>query len=284
MPTEENVIVPTNVDPRRNIFRDDLGAFIKSLMPNEVVSSRTMQFIVISQAAIFFWLWSTASFPLIPKPFEVWKAFKMMWFNEGLGQELITSALLNLKALGLATAVSLLLSYSTVIPICRPLVTVFTKGRFLGLIGLYVFFILAFGSGQALKIILLAFGESVFFVTSMSSVVAQIPKEEFDHARTLRMNEWRVVWEVVVLGTLPKAFDVIRDNAAMGWTMLTMVEGISRAGGVGALMLNENKHFNLAAVVAIQLSIMLLGFCNDSLIGWLKTQICPYSVLNLERR
>ena len=48
----------------------------------------------------------------------------------------------------------------------------------------------------------------------------------------------------------------MRQNAAMGWMMLTMVEGISRSeGGVGAMLLNQNKHFHLSAVFAIQLTI-----------------------------
>src|SRR5437867_629398 len=86
----------------------------------------------------------------------------------------------------------------------------------------------------ATQVALLVFGMTVFFVTSMLDVVAAIPKESFDHARTLRMGEWRTVWEVLVLGTAEKAMDVLRQNAAIGWMMLTMVEGISRSeGGVG---------------------------------------------------
>ena len=42
---------------------------------------------------------------------------------------------------------------------------------------------------------------TVFYVTSMAAVVLEIPRERFDHARTLRMGEWHVVWELVVLGT-----------------------------------------------------------------------------------
>src|SRR2546423_1702414 len=81
----------------------------------------------------------------------------------------------------------------------------------------------------------------VFFVTSMASVIAAIPKEDFDHARTLRMSEWRVVWEVVILGTVATAFEVMRQNAAIGWMMLTTVEGIFRGeGGVGAMLMNRS--------------------------------------------
>jgi NitT/TauT family transport system permease protein len=67
--------------------------------------------------------------------------------------------------------------------------------------------------------------------------------------------------------------------------MLTMVEGISRAeGGVGAMLLNQNKHLHLDAVFAIQILILLVGIGMDYLIGVVKNIICPYASLSLERR
>ena len=99
------------------------------------------------------------------------------------------------------------------------------------------------------------------------------------------MSEWRVVWEVVVLGTFDKAIEVFRQNAAIGWMMLTMVEGISRAeGGIGAMLLNQNKHFHLAEVFAIQLVILTVGLGQDFAIGFFKKMVCPYADLSLERR
>jgi NitT/TauT family transport system permease protein len=136
-----------------------------------------------------------------------------------------------------------------------------------------------------LKLSLLVFSVSVFFVTGMADVIESIPKEKFDLARTLRMGEWRVVWEVIVLGQVDKAFDVLRQNAAIGWMMLTMVEGIVRSeGGVGTILLDQNHHFRLAAVFAIQLTILLLGLMQDYGIGLTKNMLCPYAALTLERK
>jgi NitT/TauT family transport system permease protein len=119
----------------------------------------------------------------------------------------------------------------------------------------------------------------------MADVINGVPKEMFDLARTLRMGEWRVVWEVIVLGQIDKVFDVLRQNAAMGWMMLTMVEGIVRSeGGVGTVLLDQNHHFRLAAVFAIQLTILLLGLFQDYSIGVAKSLLCPYAVLTLERK
>jgi NitT/TauT family transport system permease protein len=125
----------------------------------------------------------------------------------------------------------------------------------------------------------------VFFVTSMASVVATIPKEQFDHARTLRMGEWRVVWEVVILGTAVQAFDVLRQNAAIGWMMLTMVEGIVKSeGGIGVALLNQQKYTNYAGVYAIQLLILAVGILQDYGIVALRKFVCPYADLTLERK
>ncbi len=202
-----------------------------------------------------------------------------------MGQELIVSFSLNVQAMAWATVISLGLAYLTVVPFFQPIVQAISKGRFLGMVGLTFFFTVIFASGHRLKVSLLVFGVAVFFVTSMIDVVAQVPKEKFDLARTLRMGEWRVVWEVLVLGRADAAFDAMRQNAAMGWMMLTMVEGISRSeGGVGALLLNQNKHFRLEAVFAIQIAILVIGLLQDYVLGLAKTFLFPYASLQLEKR
>lgn len=262
-----------------------LQAAAASFMPNRALSRTAMQVIVVTQGALALLIWWTSSFAVLPRPDEVARAFHALWFTEGLGQELVTSLRMNLEALALTLLISLGLSYLTVLPAFRPIAAAVSKGRFLGLIGLTFAFTLLVGGGHPLKVWLLVFGMTVFFVTSMAGVVAEIPSDRFDHARTLRMSEWRVVWEVVILGTADRAIEVLRQNAAIGWMMLTMVEGISRAeGGVGAMLLNQNKHFRLAEVFAIQLTILAVGLLQDYAIGGLRRVLCPYADLTLERR
>jgi len=261
------------------------GELLGAFAPNRIIAPNSVRIIVVFQVAVLLVVWATSSYPFLPKPAAVWAAFTDLWAHEGLGQELITSFLLNVQAMAWATVLSLGLAYLTVVPFFRPMVMALSKGRFLGMVGLTFFFTLMFSSGHHLKVGLLVFGVGVFFVTSMIDVVAQIPKSKFDLARTLRMGEWRVVWEVIVLGRADAAFDMLRQNAAMGWMMLTMVEGISRSeGGIGAMLLNQNKHFRLEAVFAIQIAILIIGLFQDYAIGVAKKFICPYADLQLERR
>jgi NitT/TauT family transport system permease protein len=260
----------------------DLG---DAFRPNRVVSRATLQILIAAQVLIFLLIWWRSPFAVLPRPDEVIKALGSLWMTQGLGPELWTSFKANLEALAITLVISLGLSYLTVLPVWRPIVTAISKGRFIGLTGLTFIFTLVFGGGHPLKISLLVFGMTVFFVTSMASVVAAIPKEKFDYARSLRLSEWRVVWEVVVLGTADQAIEVLRQNAAMGWMMLTMVESISRSeGGVGAMLLNQNKHFHLAEVFAIQGLILIVGLVQDYGIGFTKKLLLPYANLTLERQ
>ena len=262
-----------------------MNKVLSAFVPNRAISRNTLRLIVAFQVAIVLLIWINSPFRVLPQPMEVVRAFQGLWFEQGLGRELWTSFSMNLEALGLTILLSLALSYLAVVPAFRPVASAVSKGRFLGLIGLTFVFTLMVGGGRPLKVSLLVFGMTVFFVTSMAAEVLSIPKEKFDHARTLRMNEWRVVWEVVILGTADRAFEVLRQNAAIGWMMLTMVEGISRSeGGVGAMLLNQNKHFHIAEVFAIQITILLVGLFQDYGIGVARRLFLPYADLTLEKR
>ena len=258
---------------------------LAAFLPNRAVSPGVMRIIIACEVALFLVVWLNSPFKVLPRPMEVVSALRSLWLTQGLGPALIASFKTNVFALFWTAVISLALSYLTVIPIFRPFVAAVSKARFLSLVGFTFVFTLMVRSGGQLKLWLLIFGMTVFFVTSMASVIAAIAKSEFDHARTLRMNEWQVVWEVVILGTAEKAFEVMRQNAAIGWMMLTMVEGIVKyEGGVGAMLLAENKLFRLADIFAIQIVILLVGLFQDYLIGVLRRIVCPYADLTLERK
>ena len=253
-------------------------------LPNRRVPMSALLLAGLIEAGLFLVLWLLSPFDVLPKPLEVVSALGRLWTTQGMGQELATSLGLNLQALFWSSVLSLGLAYLTVLPVFRPFVAAFSKGRFLSLAGFTFIFTLVVGGGRPLQISLLTFAITVFYVTSMASVIAAIPKAEFDHARTLRMSEGRIVWEVVILGTADKAFEVLRQNAAMGWMMLSLIEGIVRSGGgIGAMLLAESHHFMLAEVFAIQLVILVVGMMQDFAIEWLRRLLCPYSALTLER-
>jgi NitT/TauT family transport system permease protein len=253
--------------------------------PNQTLSKTVLIGMVSVQIVLALAWWMSGTSEIIPKPGEIWGAFKKMVFEEKILPELWSSAMLSVKSMTIAVIVSLLFSYLTVMPFFRPIAFVLSKGRFLGLAGLTFIFTLMTANGHDLKVTLLVFGISVFFITSMTSVIQNIPKSDYNYARTLRMNEWETVWHVVVLWRLDQVFEIIRNTFAISWTMLTMVEGLVRSeGGIGSVLLSQNKHFHIDAVFAIQLTILIFGILQDYIIGVLKNFFCPHAKITLERK
>jgi NitT/TauT family transport system permease protein len=251
--------------------------------PNRTVSKPVVLIIIAIQIVLLLAVWYSTG-ELIPKPHEVFNALGSFFKEGDLLRELVTSTGLCLQAMGIATILSLIVAYLTVLPFFRPSAFLISKGRFLTLVGLSFVFTLMVSGGHSLKVWLMVFGISVFMVTSLISMIKNIPRIEFDHARTLRMSEWQTVWEVVILGKIDQVFEIIRQNFAIAWMMLTMVEGISRSeGGIGTMLLNQSKHLHLDAVFAIQIVILLVGIFMDYLIGVFKNILCPYARLTLER-
>jgi len=257
---------------------------LDALRPNRRIALPISLAYAVASAAVFGVAWQLSA-GAIPSPPEVAAALVRLWTQQGLFDELSTSFALNAEAIAWTAAIALGLAYATVIPAARPIVAAVSKLRFTGMVGWAFVFTLWAQGGHQLKLWMLVFGMVPFFVTAMAAVVAELPSERFDHARTLGMAEWRVVWEVVIRGTADQALEALRQNAAMGWMMLTMVEGIVRAeGGIGALMLNENKHLKLDAVFALILVVLVVGAVQDRALAWLRRVVCPYADLVIQRR
>lgn len=256
---------------------------ITMFQPNGHVSATGRNVILLATLIAVVGLWFCVP-AFVPNPIETFQAYPHL-FEMGLVYQLYISLVTNLQAIAISCLLTVPLSYLTVLPAVRPIVHAMCKGRFLGLTGFVIFFTLLFGGGHGLKVALLVFGMSTFLITSLFEIVENIPREEFDHARTLRMGRWGSVLEVVVLGRFDQVLDAVRQNAAMGWVMLTMVEGLVRfEGGLGALMLAEDKHIKLDAVFAIQLLVIGVGIAQDQILKAFRHVVCPYADLALERR
>lgn len=225
--------------------------------------------------------WAMLPGKIIPSPAAVVGALPRLWLEDGLGQDLLTSVILNLQAGVLMSLVSLLVAYSSVVPLLQPLSVIFSAGRFNSFVGLPLLLTIMIGNAHAIKLVLLAVAMSVFSVPAIVDIIHNIPAEKFEDARVLRMNPWRVTWEVVILGRIDEAIDVLRTNIGMGFMLLPMVEGLFRSeGGIGVLVLMENKYLRLDAVYCIVLVTMGVGLLQDRAIIWLKQTFCPYTFLD----
>lgn len=254
---------------------------LKSLFaPNAQPRPMVFTTMVVAQAAVLLLLWLFYPLKLFPSLGEVFRSLGDLITTQGLIPELWASMTTALQALAVATVLALSISYLTALPFFRPIAYAASKMRYLTLTGLTFFMALMLSSGHQVKLSVLIFGATVYLVTGMTSVMLTTTQEEMDHARTLGLSEWRSFLEVVVRGKLDDMLEVVRQNFAIIWTMITLVETLYQSeGGIGLLLYKQNRYLHLDGVVAIQLVILATGAAQDYVFVLLRRVFFPYAVL-----
>lgn len=242
----------------------------------------SVKFLAFGQLVLLLALWMAApSSTGIPSPLAVISAWNTLASQQGMLLELWTSIETITVAIVLSGAISWTIAALYTADLFKPIGTFVSSMRFLGFAGLTFLFTLWTSSAYGLKLSLLTFGMTVFLTRSMVDVVKATPQSEIDYARTLGLSGWKLTLELMGRGRSGDMLDLIRQNAAVGWTLLAMVEGITRSeGGIGAMLLNSNKYFNMNAVFAIQLTILTYGILQDQALSWLRGILCPWTKLN----
>jgi len=242
----------------------------------------SVKFIAGTQLALLIVLWFAAPASTgIPSPLSILQSWNTLALNSGLIRELFASTVVIWQAIFLSGFIAMSVAYLTTADMFKPVGTFVASMRFLGFAGLTFLFTLWTSSADMLKLSLLTFGMTVFLTRATIDVVKSVPQSDIDYARSLGLSGWGLTWELMVRGRLADMLDLIRQNAAVGWTLLAMVEGITRSeGGIGALLLNQNKYFNMEAVFAIQLTILAYGILQDYALQWVRRLACPHSELN----
>lgn len=257
--------------------------FTKYVNPFSGDTYRMLVMMTFVQLAMFLTMWTFMPISGLSSPVEIISSLKSLVLEQGLVRELLVSILVILKAIFYSSVISLALGYLSTALIFRPFSTAVSSFRFLGFAGIPFLFTLWTSSGMELKLWLLTFGMTVSLTTTIVAEVKSLGKDQVDYARTLGLKGWGITYEMIVLGKIDIMIDLIRQNAAIGWTMLSMVEGLVRSdGGIGTLLINQNKYFHISSVFAIQGVILTYGILQDFGFKWLRGFVCPYSKLNRE--
>jgi NitT/TauT family transport system permease protein len=223
-------------------------------------------------------LWQISPGGLIPGPLRVLEALGNLLSGRLLYDSLLASLILTFKALVYSLVLTLLFSYLSVLPFFRPAAEFIVKCRYLTLTGLIFIFTLLTRDGGALKLSLLVFGIVPFFTTSFLAVILRTPAQEFELCQTLGYGRWETLYEVIIIGKADQVFEVVRQNFAIAWMMITMVEGLNMSeGGIGTLLIKYNKYNDLPHVLALQVLVFGLGLCFDYGLGLLRRWLFAYT-------
>jgi ABC-type nitrate/sulfonate/bicarbonate transport system permease component len=251
-----------------------------AFLPNKPLENRTTLYILFIWIVGTFLFWNFSDTSLLSKPADILTSAKSLIGEHYFLSDLLISTGLCVKAMFYAVLISYSIALLSIIPFFRPSANFVAKARFLSTVGLTFIFAQATADTSSQKTSILVFCITVFLVTSFLSIIASVENSEYDYARTLKLNEWESVWHVIVIGKADLFLDMIRQNFAIAWMMLAMVENLCRAdGGIGVVLTDQNKHFHLDAVYAIQIIILIVGIFLDWFLGFLRRTFFPYTTL-----
>lgn len=234
---------------------------------NGTLSTTMRSGLILFYALVIFLLWKFATPAGIPGPEKCWQAWQELVGQYNLLGELFNSAQTCLVAMFITILATMVLAYLSRIPFFEPLVVLLTRFRFLSLIGISFIFLLFTSTSWQAKLTTMSFTIITYLLTGLLAVIRDIPQRMFNYSRTLRMSEAEVTWYTVVRGTLYEACDLMVQNFAIAWMMLTSIEAMFREyGGIGALLVNVYQRKGFEYVFAIQLTILVVGLLLDSLL------------------
>lgn len=248
--------------------------------PFGIINKQTLAMVIVLQVVATLLLWQTSSSALIPKPGHVLQAFGTLISSRAFLDNMVVSLVLTLKAMCYSIVITLFFAYASVIPFFKTIAQFIVKCRYLTLTGLIFIFTLLTKDGSELKLSLLVFGIVPFFTTSFLAVILNIDKQEYELCKTLGYNNWQTLYEVIIVGKADQVFEILRQNFAISWLMITMVEGLSMSeGGIGSLLIKYNKYNDLTHVIALQLVLFIIGLFFDFLLGITRHWLFPHSKL-----
>jgi NitT/TauT family transport system permease protein/taurine transport system permease protein len=100
--------------------------------------------------------------------------------------------------------------------------------------------------------------------------VRSVPEDLRRAARTLGASPARVVWEVILPGSLPNIITGLRNGLGFGWRALIATEIIVGTSGIGFLMFDARR---AGSVVEILLGMIVLGLLWYIVDGWVLAPI-----------
>ncbi len=252
---------------------------IAAFLPHVPLPSSAMRVITLVHIAIAIGFWMMIPESTFPGPVSIVDAIGKLWTENALGRELIVSLTLNFQMILILIPIGILTVIARSLSVTKGIVTVFGNFRFLSTAGITLILTYYTSGAHSLKLSILVVFVGAFCIAGWARMVDAVPQAERDYMRTMGMSEWQAMYETDLRGRASEMLEILRQNQAMGWMMLTAVEGIARSeGGVGTLLLNSQRTWNLDEVYAIQILLWIVGLLID--FGFVKARkIFPWAGL-----
>ena len=228
------------------------------------------------------WTWVTRaqwfSEQILVPPQAVLEAFHEVWDSGELPADLKISLYRLLLGFSLGAAagviVGALLAASRQVRVyLGPTFHVLRQVPTLSLIPL---FILLFGIGETLKIIIIV--KSTIFPVAVATLegVGNIPRDYRDVGRAYRLGPWAQFRDILFPAAVPALLTGARIALGRSWMVLVAVELLAADSGIGQMMEIGRQMLRLDIVMVGVIVTGSLGFLFDRGLRWLERALLPW--------
>jgi len=212
--------------------------------------------------------WELAPRQILPSPLRVLRTGMALW-DDGTLLANLDASLLRLAAgfllgavAGIAFGVALGLSRN-VRDFCGPL---FEFVRQIPTVALIPVFILFFGVGETLKILIVFKGVFVTVAVAARDGVLDIPRPYFEVATLYRLGAWRRVLRLVLPAATPAMLTGLRAGLMRSWMLLMLTEEVAAESGLGQLMEFGRQSLRMDTVMVCVVLTGGIGYLLDALL------------------
>jgi NitT/TauT family transport system permease protein len=150
---------------------------------------------------------------------------------------------------------------------------IFEMARYVPVPALLPLCILWVGIGEVEKIVIIFIGTFFQIVASVAGICQQVPSEYIDVARTLGVNEQRILWRVVWPAAWKPTFELLRVSLGWAWSYLVVAEIVSAGSGIGYRIMWSQRYLQVGLVFTGLLELALLGYLTDQIFRKVKKVI-----------
>jgi sulfonate transport system permease protein len=206
---------------------------------------------------------------VLPSPLQVWQAFGAALASGTLATALGISLqrLATGYALGVALGLALGLSFALSPLVRKLLAPSFWFVIRVPLLAWIPFFMVLFGIGEALKLILIAKAVMAPVTLNTERAVRSIPAGWRELGRLYRLPLWLSLRRILLPATILPVFTGLRLALVQAWAVLVAVELLASSSGIGFQLSMARQLFQLDTMFALMAVVGVIGFLLDHLLA-----------------
>lgn len=134
-------------------------------------------------------------------------------------------------------------------------------------------FIIAFGVGEPMKVLLIAEGVLIPVYLNTYAGIRNVDVKLVELALVYKLSRPLVAWKILLLGALPSILTGLRFALAIAWIALVTSETVNTTSGLGFVLVNAQRFVRPDVVVLCIIIYALLGVLTDWLVRLLERRL-----------